>query len=88
MTGEVTLRGHVLKIGGLRAKVMAAKKAGIRKIYIPWENLADLKEIPEEITEGIDFVAVKSAHKILKESLLFKKNVTMPKKVNRVTLQQ
>lgn len=69
MTGELTLRGNVLKIGGLRAKIMAAKKAGIKKIYIPQDNMADFNELPDEIKGDIDVFPVKSAMKVLEECL-------------------
>ena len=74
MTGELTLRGNVLKIGGLRAKIMAAKKAGIRKVYIPEDNLSDFNELPEEIKENIKVFPVKSAVKVLEECLTVTKN--------------
>jgi len=58
MTGEITLRGNVLAIGGLKEKVIGAHRAGIRTIYIPIENEKDLEEIPEEIKKDIKFIAV------------------------------
>lgn len=70
MTGELTLRGNVLKIGGLRAKIMAAKKAGIKKIYIPHDNMADFNELPDEIRGDLDVFPVKSATKVLEECLV------------------
>ncbi len=88
MTGEVTLRGHVLKIGGLQAKVMAAGKAGIQKIYIPTENISNLKKIPDEVKSGIEFVPVDNAEKIIKESLVRGTSAPFTKKVKRVSLQQ
>jgi ATP-dependent Lon protease len=69
MTGELTLRGNVLKIGGLRAKIMAAKKAGIKKIYIPHDNISDFNELPHEIKGDLDVFPVKSATKVLEECL-------------------
>lgn len=59
MTGEITLRGQVLPIGGLKEKLLAAKRAGISKVIIPSENVRDLKEIPENIYSGIDIHPVK-----------------------------
>lgn len=74
MTGELTLRGKVLKIGGLKAKIMAAKREGIRKVFIPAENMGDYSEIPEEIRAEIDVIPVKSAETVIFSSLeLFKK---------------
>ena len=76
MTGELTLRGNVLKIGGLRAKIMAARKAGIRKVYIPEDNISDYDELPQEIKENISIFPVKSASEVLMECLsVSKKNV-------------
>ena len=58
MTGEITLRGRVLGIGGLKEKVIGAHRAGIKTIYIPIENEKDLDEIPEEIKKDIRFITV------------------------------
>ena len=58
MTGEITLRGRVLPIGGLREKVIGAHRAGVRKIFLPDENRNDLDEVPEEVKEDIQFVFV------------------------------
>ena len=60
MTGEITLRGRVLGIGGLKEKVIGAHRAGIRKVFIPCENEKDLDEIPEEIRNDIKFIPVKN----------------------------
>lgn len=73
MTGEITLRGRILPIGGLKEKVMGASRAGIKKIFIPVENGIDLDEIPEEIKDTIDFILVSKYEEIyshiFKESL-------------------
>lgn len=58
MTGEITLRGKVLPIGGLREKVIGAHRAGIRKVFLPKDNENDLDEIPEEILKDIEFIFV------------------------------
>ena len=58
MTGEITLRGRVLPIGGLKEKVIGAHRAGIRKIIIPKENERDLDEIPKDILKDIEFIFV------------------------------
>jgi ATP-dependent Lon protease len=60
MTGEVTLRGKVLAIGGLKEKTMAAYKNGIHTVIIPHKNLPDLKEIDKTVLESLNFVAVKT----------------------------
>jgi ATP-dependent Lon protease len=73
MTGEITLRGKVLKIGGLKEKVLAAHRANIRTIIIPQENNDDLEEIPEELRKDIKFILVNSLDEVLDAALL-KKN--------------
>ncbi|MBQ6449725.1 endopeptidase La [bacterium] len=69
MTGEVTLRGKVLRIGGLKEKSIAAARAGCQTICIPWENQRDLVEIPEEIRKNIKFVPTKSVRENLEIAL-------------------
>ncbi len=69
MTGEVTLRGHVLPIGGLKEKLLAAHRAGIKKVLIPEDNKKDLIEIPKNILENIDITPVKTVDEVLKLSL-------------------
>ena len=58
MTGEVTLTGKILKIGGLKEKAIAAKNAGVRQIIFPAANLSDWQEIPQFIREGLQFFPV------------------------------
>ncbi len=70
MTGEVTLRGHVLPIGGLREKSLAASRAGITKIVMPKKNERDLDELPEEVRNQITFVPVETMAEVLKEALV------------------
>ena len=60
MTGEITLRGRVLGIGGLKEKVIGAHRAGVRKVFIPVENEKDLDEIPEDIKKDITFISVRN----------------------------
>ena len=67
MTGEITLRGRVLPIGGLKEKVIGAHRAGIRKIFLPVENEKDLEEIPEEIKKDIKFIFVDNYKEIYKK---------------------
>ncbi len=69
MTGEVTLRGHVLPIGGLKEKLLAAHRAGIGKVIIPEENKKDLAEIPKNILEKIQIETVKTVDEVLKIAL-------------------
>ena len=73
MTGEITLRGRVLPIGGLKEKLLAAKSAGIEKVLIPFENQADVEEMEKEITEGLEIVPVKTMEEVLKQALTEKK---------------
>lgn len=67
MTGEITLRGKVLPIGGLKEKAIGAHRGGIRKIYIPRENEKDLDEVPNEIKKEIQFILVDTYYDIYKE---------------------
>tara|TARA_B100000029_G_scaffold505872_1_gene587393 strand:+ start:5 stop:1744 length:1740 start_codon:yes stop_codon:yes gene_type:complete len=69
MTGEVTLRGNVLQIGGLKEKLLAAHRAGIKKVLIPADNEKDLVEIPETIRKSIEIISVKNVDEVLKLAL-------------------
>jgi len=69
MTGEVTLRGHVLPIGGLKEKLLAAHRAGIPKVIIPEENKKDLVEIPKNILDNIEVQTVKNVDEVIKIAL-------------------
>lgn len=71
MTGEITLRGRVLAIGGLKEKTLAAKTAGIRKMIVPLENKADIEELDKEITDDMEFVFVSSMSQVI--DTVFKK---------------
>ena len=64
MTGEITLRGHVLGVGGLKEKIIGSHRAGIKKIFIPIENEKDLDEIPDEIKKEIRFISVRNYEEI------------------------
>ncbi len=69
MTGEITLRGLVLPIGGLKEKLLAAHRAGIKKVLIPIENKKDLVEVPKTILDSIEVIAVKNIEEVLKVAL-------------------
>lgn len=69
MTGEITLRGRVLPIGGLKEKILAAKQAGVKTVVIPEKNAKDLPKIPDEIKSGITVVPVSEASQVLKVAL-------------------
>ena len=72
MTGEVTLRGRVLPIGGLKEKLLAAKQYGIDKVLVPDANRADVEELDAEITDGMELVYVKNMKQVADEALLWK----------------
>jgi ATP-dependent Lon protease len=69
MTGEVTLRGRVLPIGGLKEKLLAALRGGIKTVLIPEENVKDLEEIPANVKEGLNLVPVRTVDEVLKYAL-------------------
>jgi ATP-dependent Lon protease len=77
MTGEITLRGRILPIGGLKEKILAAHRAGIRKVLIPNENSRDLDEIGEVVKKKVNIVLVETMDDVLAHSL-----VRMPKPVS------
>jgi ATP-dependent Lon protease len=70
MTGEITLRGHVLPIGGLKEKALAGHRGGIRKILLPKENENDIEEIPATVREQLEFVPVSHVDEVLREALV------------------
>lgn len=69
MTGEITLRGRVLPIGGLKEKLLAAKNAGIQTVLVPKENIADVEELSSEITKGLEIIPVETMEEVLKKAL-------------------
>jgi len=73
MTGEITLRGRVLPIGGLKEKALAAHRAGIKTVLIPKENRKDLREIPKKIRAAIRIVPVEFVDEVLREALVLEK---------------
>ena len=70
MTGEVTIRGDVLMIGGLKEKLLAAKRLGITKVLVPKSNEKDVKEFEEEVVEGLEIVYVKTMTQVIKEAFV------------------
>jgi len=66
MTGEITLRGRVLPIGGLKEKILAAKMAQVKTILVPVENEKDVAEIDEEIKDGLEIILVKTMDEVVK----------------------
>lgn len=83
MTGEMTLRGNILAVGGLREKALAALQYGITKVIIPFENLKDLEEIPEEQRKQIQFIPVKHVSEVLELAILGRrKRIASRKRAN------
>ena len=85
MTGEITLRGQVLKIGGLKEKLLAAKRGGIKRVILPNENAADLTEIPDQILDSLEIITVDWIDEVISnalesEPMPLKKPKTAPKK--------
>ena len=69
MTGELTLRGRVLPVGGLKEKLLAAKTAGVKRVLVPKKNEPDIAEFDSEIVEGLDIVYVSDMKEVLGEAL-------------------
>jgi ATP-dependent Lon protease len=69
MTGEVTLQGRVLPIGGLKQKVLAAHAAGLTEVILPWRNRGDLDEVPDEVREAMAFHPVMSVTEVIEQAL-------------------
>ena len=80
MTGEVTLRGRVLPIGGLREKSLAAMRAGIKQVIIPKKNEKDLIELPPKVKKNLEFIPVERMDEVLEIALLPKKKSAPRKK--------
>ena len=71
MTGEITLRGEVLKIGGLKEKLLAAHRGGIKTVVIPKENEADLRDIPDNIKSDLEIIPVRWIDQVLEVALQY-----------------
>jgi ATP-dependent Lon protease len=69
MTGEITLRGNVLPVGGIKEKLLAAHRAGIKRVILPERNAKDLVELPDEVRNSMDIVLVKKVDETLKAAL-------------------
>ena len=80
MTGEITLQGQVLKIGGLKEKLLAAHRGNIKTVVIPVDNERDLAEIPDNIKDDLEIVAAKWIDEVLETALQFQPT---PKKVDK-----
>ncbi len=77
MTGEITLRGRVLPIGGLKEKILAAHRGGIKKVIIPYENKKDIEEIPKNILKKVELILVEHMDEVLKHSLVVEEGKTI-----------
>ena len=75
MTGEVTIRGRVLPIGGLKEKSMAAYRGGVKTVFIPKDNLPDLDEVDEKVRENIEFIAVSNVDEIISRAIVNEENI-------------
>jgi ATP-dependent Lon protease len=82
MTGEITLRGRVLPIGGLKEKVLAAHRAGITRVIVPERNRSDIEEIPAEVKKEIEFVVVGRMDEVIEAALEKAPSPRRPKKGN------
>jgi len=77
MTGEITLRGKVLPIGGIKEKVLGAHRAGLRRVLVPSHNEADLDDIPADLRKQMQFVMLESIDQVLREALVSRKPVVL-----------
>ena len=81
MTGEITLRGRVLPIGGLKEKVLAAYRAGIKTVIVPLDNQKDIDEIPDNVKDKINFVLAENMDAVLKTAINYKRKYKRIEKV-------
>jgi ATP-dependent Lon protease len=83
MTGEITLHGQVTKIGGLKEKLLAAKRGGIKRVIIPEENAADLREIPSQITHALEIIPVRWVDEVIAQALISEPKPTRKKRATK-----
>ena len=77
MTGEITLSGAVLPVGGIKEKILAAHRAGIKKVLLPKENEKNLEDVPQDVRSELTFVTVETIEEVLKAAL----NIDLPRPV-------
>ena len=83
MTGEITLHGQVTKIGGLKEKLLAAKRGGIKRVIIPEENAADIREIPSQITHALEIIPVRWVDEVISQALISEPKPLKKKRVSK-----
>ena len=83
MTGEITLHGQVTKIGGLKEKLLAAKRGGIKRVIIPEENAADIREIPSQITHALEIIPVRWVDEVISHALISEPKPLKKKRVSK-----
>ncbi|MDA9690758.1 endopeptidase La, partial [Pseudomonadota bacterium] len=83
MTGEITLHGQVTKIGGLKEKLLAAKRGGIKRVIIPEENAADIREIPSQITQALEIIPVRWVDEVISQALISEPKPPKKKRVSK-----
>jgi ATP-dependent Lon protease len=69
MTGEISLRGAVLPVGGIKEKVIAAHRSGIKRVILPKDNEMDIKDVPQEVREDLEFILVETIEEVIKETI-------------------
>jgi ATP-dependent Lon protease len=82
MTGEITLRGRVLPIGGLKEKIIAAHRGGIKRVLIPKENAKDLKDVPKSISNQVEIALVEHMDEVLSHALILDDGTSIFKNVD------
>ena len=80
MTGEITLRGRVLPIGGLKEKIIAAHRGGIKKVLIPKENEKDLKDVPKSISKQLEIISVEHMDEVLSHAMVMEDGASLFRK--------
>ena len=70
MTGEITLRGKVLPVGGIKEKVIAAHRAGVKKVLLPKDNMKDIDELPQNVRKDLEFRSIETIDEVLEEALV------------------